>query len=76
MALIDSGSKANFIDERWAREHDIPLTDLKDSTSVLALDGSVISKVLRSTRRVSPSQATIKRQFILLFFYPLLHPLF
>lgn len=53
LALIDSGSEASFIDERWAREHDIPLTDLDDSTTVLALDGSVISKVRRTTRPVS-----------------------
>lgn len=53
LALIDSGSEASFVDERWAREHDIPLTDLDDSTTVFALDGSIISKVRRTTRPVS-----------------------
>ncbi len=52
-ALIDSGAEGNFIDERWAREHDIPLVDLEDTTTVFALDGRVLSTVDRVTIPVS-----------------------
>lgn len=52
-ALTDSGAKGNFIDERWAREHDIPLVDLEDTTTVFALDGRVLSTFHRVTIPVS-----------------------
>ncbi len=52
-ALIDSGAEGNFIDERWARDHDIPLVDLEDTTTVFALDGRVLSTVHRVTIPVS-----------------------
>ncbi len=52
-ALIDSGAEGNFIDERWAREHDIPLVDLEDTTTVFALDGRVLFTVHRVTILVS-----------------------
>ncbi len=52
-ALIDSGAEGNFIDERWAREHDIPPVDLEDTTTVFALDGRVLSTVPRVTIPVS-----------------------
>ncbi len=52
-ALIDSGAEGNFIDERWAREHDTPLVDLEDTTTVFALDGRVLSTVHRVTIPVS-----------------------
>ncbi len=51
--LIDSGAEGNFIDERWARDHDIPLVDLEDTTTVFALDGRVLSTVHRVTIPVS-----------------------
>ncbi len=52
-ALINSGAEGNFIDERWAHEHDIPLVDLEDTTTVFALDGRVLSTVHRVTIPVS-----------------------
>ncbi len=51
-ALIDSGAEGNFIDERWAREHDIPLVDLEELL-VFALDGRVLSTVHHVTIPVS-----------------------
>ncbi|XDV51932.1 hypothetical protein PO909_020724 [Leuciscus waleckii] len=49
MTLIDSGAVGSFIDESWALEQGIPLIDLKDPTTVFALDGNVLSKVRRTT---------------------------
>ncbi|KAI2656613.1 Transposon Tf2-9 polyprotein [Labeo rohita] len=48
-ALIDSGAEGNFIDEDWALQHGVPLQELVDPLPVFALDGSVLSKILRVT---------------------------
>ncbi|CAM4463975.1 unnamed protein product [Leuciscus chuanchicus] len=56
--MIDSGAEGNFIDERWAREHNIPLVDLKGNTTVFALDGSILSKVHRVTSPEEPGDLT------------------
>ncbi|KAL0149344.1 hypothetical protein M9458_055382, partial [Cirrhinus mrigala] len=48
-ALIDSGAEGNFIDEDWALQHSVPLQELVDPLPVFALDGSVLSKILRVT---------------------------
>ncbi|KAI2664272.1 Transposon Tf2-9 polyprotein [Labeo rohita] len=48
-ALIDSGAEGNFIDEDWALQHGVPLQELVDPLPVYALDGSVLSKILRVT---------------------------
>lgn len=53
MALIDLGAEVSFIDESWALKQGIPLVDLKDPATVFALDGSVHSKVRRTTIPVS-----------------------
>lgn len=45
----------NFIEETWALEWDIPLCDLKDPSTVLALDGSVLAKIHQATVPVSLS---------------------
>ncbi|KAI2649346.1 Transposon Tf2-9 polyprotein [Labeo rohita] len=52
-ALIDSGAEGNFIDEDWALQHGVPLQELVDPLPVFALDGSVLSKILRVTIPVS-----------------------
>ncbi|KAG1928799.1 hypothetical protein F2P79_023363 [Pimephales promelas] len=43
-AMIDSGAEGNFVDEEWARQQGIPLTYLKHSTSLFALDGSSLPR--------------------------------
>ncbi|KAG1928800.1 retrotransposable element [Pimephales promelas] len=48
-AMIDSGAEGNFVDEEWARQQGIPLTYLKHSTSLFALDGSSLPRVLSET---------------------------
>ncbi|KAI2646997.1 Transposon Ty3-I Gag-Pol polyprotein [Labeo rohita] len=48
-AFIDSGAEGNFIDEDWALQHGVPLQELVDPLPVFALDGSVLSKILRVT---------------------------
>lgn len=52
-ALIDSGAEGSFVDEAWAREQGIPLIELKDSTPVYALDGSILARVRCATVPVS-----------------------
>uniref|UniRef100_A0A8K9X0U7 ribonuclease H n=1 Tax=Oncorhynchus mykiss TaxID=8022 RepID=A0A8K9X0U7_ONCMY len=48
-ALIDSGAEGCFMDETWAREHDIPLRQLRESTALFALDGSPLPRIQRET---------------------------
>uniref|UniRef100_A0A8K9UIS2 Gypsy retrotransposon integrase-like protein 1 n=1 Tax=Oncorhynchus mykiss TaxID=8022 RepID=A0A8K9UIS2_ONCMY len=48
-ALIDSGAEGCFMDETWAREHDIPLRQLKEPTALFALDGSPLPRIQRET---------------------------
>ncbi|KAG1938716.1 retrotransposable element [Pimephales promelas] len=48
-AMIDSGAEGNFVDEEWARQQGIPLTYLKHSTPLFALDGSSLPRVLSET---------------------------
>ncbi|KAG1934069.1 retrotransposable element [Pimephales promelas] len=43
-AMIDSGAEGNFVDEEWARQQGIPLTCLKHSTPLFALDGSSLPR--------------------------------
>lgn len=52
-ALLDSGAEESFIDESFAAKHKVPLQPLRDTPTVYALDGSVLSKVLHSTTLVS-----------------------
>lgn len=52
-ALIDSGAEGNFVDERWAIEHGLPLHELKDTPTALALDGRVLSSIHLATALVS-----------------------
>lgn len=47
------GGRGNFIDEGWAREHDIPLVDLTEGSTVFALDGKMLSRIRRVTSPVS-----------------------
>ncbi|KAG1952394.1 retrotransposable element [Pimephales promelas] len=54
LALIDSGAEGNFIDEKWAREHKIPLIDLTEAASVFSLDGRELSSVRRVTSPEEP----------------------
>lgn len=51
--LIDSGAEGNFMDERWAIEHGIPLCELTDPPTAFALDDRVLSNILRATEAVS-----------------------
>ncbi|KAG1943781.1 retrotransposable element [Pimephales promelas] len=48
-ALLDSGAEGCFMDESWARAHDIPLKELEDSTALFALDGSSLPGIQRET---------------------------
>uniref|UniRef100_A0A8K9X149 Gypsy retrotransposon integrase-like protein 1 n=1 Tax=Oncorhynchus mykiss TaxID=8022 RepID=A0A8K9X149_ONCMY len=48
-ALIDSGAEGCFMDETWAREHDIPLRQLREPTALFALDGSPLPRIQRET---------------------------
>ncbi|KAG1927216.1 hypothetical protein F2P79_024405 [Pimephales promelas] len=54
LALIDSGAEGNFIDEKWAREHKIPLIYLTEAASVFSLDGRELSSVRRVTSLEEP----------------------
>ncbi|QRV96903.1 Retrotransposable element Tf2 protein [Ceratobasidium sp. AG-Ba] len=40
--LVDSGSSKNFLDLKFAQEHDIPLTKLVNPRTVIAIDGNEI----------------------------------
>ncbi|QRV96805.1 Retrotransposable element Tf2 protein [Ceratobasidium sp. AG-Ba] len=40
--LVDSGSSKNFLDLKFAQEHDIPLTKLVNPRTVIAIDGKEI----------------------------------
>ncbi|KAM9506098.1 uncharacterized protein ACWYII_048073 isoform 2-T2 [Salvelinus alpinus] len=44
-ALIDSGAEGCFMDEAWARKHDIPLRELGRLTPMFALDGSPLPSI-------------------------------
>ncbi len=52
-ALVDSGAEGNFMDERWALDHGIPVQELDNPPTVYALDGRILSKILRATAPVS-----------------------
>lgn len=56
-ALIDSGAEGNFVDERWAIEHDLPLHELMDTPTAFALDGRVLSNIHLATALVSLTTA-------------------
>lgn len=45
-ALVDSGAEGNFIDKAWALEQGIPLKEREEATSLFALDGSALPRVL------------------------------
>ncbi|KAG1930238.1 retrotransposable element [Pimephales promelas] len=51
--LIDSGAEGNFVDEGWAREQGITLIERNDSTSIHALDGSILTRAHLATAPVS-----------------------
>ncbi|KAM9400460.1 uncharacterized protein ACWYII_030383 [Salvelinus alpinus] len=48
-ALIDSGAEGCFMDEAWARKHDIPLRELGRITPMFALDGSSLPSIRYET---------------------------
>ncbi len=52
-ALVDSGAEGNFMDERWALDHGIPVQELNDPITIYALDGRILSRILRATAPVS-----------------------
>ncbi len=52
-ALVDSGAEGNFMDERWALDHGIPVLELNDPITIYALDGRILSRILRATAPVS-----------------------
>ncbi|QRV98260.1 Retrotransposable element Tf2 protein [Ceratobasidium sp. AG-Ba] len=45
--LVDSGSSKNFLDLKFAQEHDIPLTKLVNPRTVIAIDGKEISDKIK-----------------------------
>ncbi len=52
-ALVDSGAEGNFMDERWALDHGIPVQELNDPITIHALDGRILSRILCATAPVS-----------------------
>lgn len=52
------------MDKSWALELGIPLVDLRDPTSIFALDGSVLAQVNCSTAPVSLTVSSNHRETI------------
>ncbi len=41
------------MDENWALDHGIPVQELSDPPNIYALDGRILSKILRATAPVN-----------------------
>ncbi len=50
---LTRGAEGNFRDENWALDHVIPVRELSDPPTIYALDGRILSKILRATAPVS-----------------------
>ncbi|KAG1926482.1 retrotransposable element [Pimephales promelas] len=62
--LIDSGAEGNFVDEGWAREQGITLIERNDSTSIHALDGSILTRAHFATAPEEPGDlAGVPREY-------------
>ncbi|KAG1974134.1 retrotransposable element [Pimephales promelas] len=62
--LIDSGAEGNFMDEGWAREQGITLLERDDSTSIHALDGSILTRARFATAPEEPGDlAGVPREY-------------
>ena len=51
-ALIDSGAEGNFVDADFARKHDLPITQKKDTSEIKGIDGRTLASglVTKETR--------------------------
>ncbi len=68
-ALVDSGAEGNFMDERWALDHGIPVQELNDPITIYALDGRILFRILRATAPVSLTISGNHQEIISFFIF-------